>query len=150
MKLADFLTLTTFLALCSCGDGGVSLDTDNVKGEYYPKGSRTAFLLEDEITAPAAPNAAEEPSMAGIKLNYVSYGNNQGSLSIDGQPEELATLSSEAEQIITFTTPSATIRLAVTPTGEQNAAITEWTYATGQADTPRRGTAGVTQTTESK
>ncbi len=145
MKLAVFLPLIVFPLLCSCGDGGVSLDTDNVKGEYYPKGSRAALTLADEVTT-----ATEPHSESVIEMTYVSYGNNQGSLSINGQAQEPATLSTEADRELTFTTPTAAIRLNLTATDAPNAAITEWTYTTLTEPTSRIGTNGVIETQVSK
>ncbi len=124
MKLELFSALATAFFFTSCGDGGVSLHTDNVEGEYYPKNSRASFMMTAEITDES------QPAATGMEMTFTSTGNNQGVLSIDGQAGRQATVTYATAETVAFTTDTAQITLngvSYTPTN-QTAVFTEWSY----------------------
>ncbi len=124
MKLALFSAFATAFFFSSCGDGGVSLHTDNVEGEYYPKNSRTSFIMAAEITDES------ESAATGMEMTFSSMGNNRGVLSIDGRTGCQATVTCATAETVTFTTNTAQITLTGVSydPNNQTAVFTEWNY----------------------
>lgn len=134
------------LTLSACGRGGATLDTDNVKAEWFPNGSRTAIVLDNETEPPAGARVQNAP--AALTLLYTSQGNNQGMLSVNGAFPENATLDQEkpnAAGTMRFQTASREIRLHEVRRSSVNgntAVISGWSYQEREETAPRTGTAG--------
>lgn len=72
MRLGFIILPGVLLTLSACGRGGATLETDNVQAEWFPKGSRTAIILENE-TEPGTDKAARN-APAALTLLYTSHG----------------------------------------------------------------------------
>ena len=107
MRLGFIILPGVLLTLSACGRGGATLETDNVQAEWFPKGSRTAIILENE-TEPGADKAARN-APAAFTLLYTSHGDGQGVLSVNGNSPETATVRRQEANISAtfhFKTPS--------------------------------------------
>ena len=112
MRLGFIILPGVLLTLSACGRGGATLETDNVQAEWFPKGSRTAIILENE-TEPGADKAARN-APAALTLLYTSHGDGQGVLSVNGNSPETATVRRQEANISAtfhFKTPSREISL---------------------------------------
>ena len=143
MRLGFIILPGVLLTLSACGRGGATLETDNVQAEWFPKGSRTAIILENE-TEPGADKAAP----AAFTLLYTSHGDGQGVLSVNGNSPETATVRRQEANISAtfhFKTPSREISLHEVrrSSADGNAArLSGWTYQEQPSAVPRTGAAG--------
>ena len=107
MRLGFIILPGVLLTLSACGRGGATLETDNVQAEWFPKGSRTAIILENE-TEPGTDKAARN-APAALTLLYTSHGDGQGVLSVNGNSPETATVRRQEANVSAtfhFKTPS--------------------------------------------
>ena len=128
MRLGFIILPGVLLTLSACGRGGATLETDNVQAEWFPKGSRTAIILENE-TEPGADKAARN-APAALTLLYTSHGDGQGVL---------------ISATFHFKTPSREISLHEVrrSSADGNAArLSGWTYQEQPGAVPRTGAAG--------
>lgn len=146
MRLGFIILPGVLLTLSACGRGGATLETDNVQAEWFPKGSRTAIVLENETESAAGKTARN--AHAAFTLLYTSQGDGQGILSINGNsPETAAVVRQEANASATFhfKTPSREISLhevrRLSADGN-TARLSGWTYQERPGAVPRTGTAG--------
>ena len=146
MRLGFIILPGVLLTLSACGRGGATLETDNVQAEWFPKGSRTAIVLENE-TEPAADKTARNVP-AALTLLYTSHGDGQGLLSVNGNSSETTTVARQdanASATFHFKTPSREISLHEVrrSSAEGNTArLSGWTYQEQPGATPRTGAAG--------
>lgn len=149
MRPAFLILPGILLTLSACGRGGVTLDTDNVKGEWFPDGGSTTIVLDHE-TAPVEEVQRED---SGIMLTYDSTGTGEGMLSVNGAPPEPASVTREKEKspgAFHFKTSSREIRISGVRriSGDSSMGVLDgWSYQEQGATWPRSGTAG-SMTTE--
>lgn len=151
MRKAFLVLPGILLTLSACGRGGATLDTDNVKGEWFPNGTRTTISLESE-TEPA-PAGEIQRGNAGMTLLYSSLVEGSGTLSVNGAFPETAAVTSQkggSTAVLHFKTPSREIILNGVrhlDTEGKTASLNGWTCQERGTALPRTGTAG-TMTTE--
>lgn len=152
MRSGAFLICASSLLLFSCGRGGVTLDTTNVDGEWFPEGSQTTITLDHEATPVErrAPHTGNEP----ISIRYFSTGKKQGTLSINGASTETASVTHEQGSsglTLQFETAGRTIHLTdcqFSSSDKKTASILNWHYTEKGVAPPRRGTGGTMTTTQ--
>lgn len=151
----QLLFLTGLLLLIpACGRGGATLETDNVQGEWFPKGSKTSITLNEEHTPPANSRTHSAP----LELTYVSSGDGQGLISINGASPETATVDYKKYQSkfsLHITSPSWEINIPdgrlSTPDGH-TATLSGWNCherSTGDVRTGEQGSLTITATAPS-
>lgn len=150
MQPAFIILPGILLTLSACGRGGATLDTDNVQAEWFPNGSRTAIVLENE-TAPV-PVQEIRSEGAGITMLYDAVDHGRGTLSINGETPEPATVAHEKEAvpgIFHFKTSSREIRISGvcrTSRDSRTATLADWSCQEQGAAWPRSGKAGSMRT----
>lgn len=146
MRSAFIILPGILLTLSACGRGGATLETDNVQAEWFPKGSRTAIVLEHETAI--TPERGGQYASATITLFYTSHGNDQGTISVNGASPETASVSYEHANKngnVRFETSSREIRLhQIHPvsSNEQAATLSGWSYQERGTLQPRTGQGG--------
>ncbi len=150
MQSAFLFLPGVLLTLCACGRGGATLETDNVQAEWFPNGSHTAIILEDE-TDPA-PAREMQRANSGMVLSYDSLGDGRGTLVVNGTLPEAATVTysrGATPAVLHFKTSSREIFLnGVRRLGAdgKTASLGGWNLQERGTDLPRTGTAGTMTT----
>lgn len=151
MRPAFIILPGILLTLSACGRGGATLDTDNVQAEWFPNGSRTSIVLENETET--GPVQERQREGTAITLLYNSAGSGQGTLSINGAHPEPATVNwekAESPDAFHFKTPSREIFVSgvrrTSKTGS-TATLSDWSCQEQETTWIRAGKTG-SMTTE--
>lgn len=150
MRPAFLILPGILLTLSSCGRGGATLETDNVKAEWFPNGTRTTVVLEEE--SEPVPAQEIQRANAGITLLYDSLGDDKGTLSVNGGLPETATVTYQkgaSPAILHFKTSSREILLNGVlrlDADGKTASLNSWRCRERGIALPRTGTAGTLTT----
>lgn len=150
MRPAFLILPGILLMLSACGRGGATLDTGNVKGEWFPNGTQTTISLESE-TEPV-PAGEIRHGNSGLTLLYNSLGDGRGTLAVNGAAPETATVACQKEAsptVLHFKTPSREILLHGVrrlDTEGKTASVDGWSCQEQGTALPRTGTAGTMTT----